>query len=495
MESTSSRVMSESPTHLLEEKSLVGIGSSLNPMGDPFQEPQLTPSEEGHRSSESSSPLRHQTLYIFMFSLLGINETMVMGYSSSLVALFTEQKVSSEERTFLSLFTFTSVLTLFVGPIIDNYFLRKIGKRKTYLYPCKFLSAVSFFTMSFFINDLVDNKKVMPISYFFLALSFLMLFQSNAGMGLTVDFFGHKRSNAAGAASTLGALLGFAIGLQVFTSLNSKKICTEYLGLNGPLLEHKHFFWILGCINLAGIGILFLVKESSTEEREETNQNNLKPWKVLKALFRVRRLKNIIVWSFFGPAFPSTIICVATQYYIDKGLSREFLILLYGCMTIPYTMMANLIWVKITKRGKLAILLWIALFISTSSELSNVLNFKLFEPGVNNNMTFLRIAIIQLFSYLGGNWIMVTTTIMVGAAPKDKEMTFISTINSLFSVTRIPPGLLASFFLDQLAFSTLGLIVMTCFLIFMSISYRIMADASEEDPRSMGDKFTAELDK
>ena len=145
-------------------------------MEDPLAEQKVSENEAEIGLSEKVEPIKCQLLYILMLAFTCMNESMINGYTTSLITYFIEEKVPSEERSLLFLFTFSLIFMMFIGPITDNYYLPWMGKRKTYILPGKIINTAAFLLMSFFIDNLVEEKKVMPISYFFVAISLIMLF-------------------------------------------------------------------------------------------------------------------------------------------------------------------------------------------------------------------------------------------------------------------------------------------------------------------------------
>lgn len=471
------------------------VGLSLNPFGKNFAEAQLDEIEEGMVLSEKMPPMKNGGFYVVLFALMNLNDGLMFGYNNGLVALFTEEKVPSSERALLYMFALTTVLRMFVAPITDKYFVKSIGKRKTYLFPTKIINTILFFSISFCIDDLVAEKKVLRIAFFFLGLSVIMLFENNAIIGMRFDFFGPQRSNLAGAAAAISGILGVTFGLQIFTSLNSKKICTKYLGLEDALLDHKKFFMIVGVINVVGLVIIACIKEKDASANSQAVDfaASSNPVRVIKALFSVERLRTIILWNFAGPSFPIAIMIVTTQYYIQKGVSREFYTLFYGVLMIPFTIISNTIWVSIVKRGRLAFLVFIGVVIATIAELFHVVNHQLFIKGENETMTYLRLAAIQLVATLG-NWNMVQISLFVRAAPKKYAITFISTVNSMFSASRIPPVFLATYFVDQLSFAALGGIILVLLGCLCVTTYGTIVEVSQEDPNALGEQFCVQLE-
>src|SRR3990167_3306175 len=204
--------------------------------------PPVASSEDLPSESESRGC---KILYILMFAFIGLNDGMVIGYKSSLTGIFTEQGVPSEQRSLLSLITLVYAMRMFFAPLADKYFSKLIGKRRTYLLPCKVFSAFAYMLCSAYIEQWVREGRVLVITIYFLLVNTVMILENNALQGYRIDFFWRQNSGSAGASQTIGLYVGLAIGLQLFTCLNSDYITRTYLNLGGAVLSHKGFFRII----------------------------------------------------------------------------------------------------------------------------------------------------------------------------------------------------------------------------------------------------------
>ena len=251
-----------------------------------------------HPHSKNEPPMKYSGFYILVFVLISLNDGMFLGYSNALMAIFTENNVSSQKRALLYLGSLTYMVRLFFAPVTDKYFMPWLGKRKTYLLPCKLIATVGYLLVSFWIDGWVQDGSIVPIAIFFFFLNFFIAIENNTMGGFRIDFFGPSNSTAAGAASSISIIFGLCLGYQGFIVLNSNFVCTKYFKLDGPLINHADYFRIVASINMAGFFIITQLKEKSLQANGKV-QALKNPIKVIKALFstyetRVNMIFNLI---------------------------------------------------------------------------------------------------------------------------------------------------------------------------------------------------------
>lgn len=476
----------------LEEKAMIGMAANLaeiNPATD-YQEP----AEEGAAMIDPPhEPMEYRFLYIMMFVLMSLNDGLIVGYNSYLVADFTEREVPSKLRALLYVVTFVYFFRMFIGPVTDKFYLPYVGKRKTYLIPCKLIATVIYFSMSFKIDSLVENKEVVKIALFFFFLSWIMVFENNSMAGFRVDFFGKNESSAAGASATISLIGGITLGLQVFNALSSDQICKKYLGLSGKVMNHASLFRFIAVINVIGLVMMLLVKEKGSLNSALVASSSGNPLKVIRALFGVRRLGNVIIANIIWPTFSVGLKVAISQYYWKKKLNKDLHILSIGLVMVPMTVLSNIVWLQITKRGRLMYLMWIAVLLAVLVESLHIFNYRNFKPGENDRQTIVIICLLTAGDALG-NWLMVQGSYLMKAAPSNYAITFISTINSLVSVFRIFPMAIMTSMIDYVAFEW---IIASSLILQIAINlstYSMANDIDKEDPSDIGKQFAVRLE-
>lgn len=324
-----------------------------------------------------------------MFIVISMNEWVFAGYLNSLAALFTERKVPSETRSLLVLCSLPLFLRLLVAPISDKYFLPALGKRKTYIVPTKLIAFVAYFVMAFYIESVVDRNMVPLIALVMALINTVMMWEFNALSAFKLDVFG-QNVGAISAAQSIAYTLGGLTGYQVFTALNSPRICREYFGLRDSLMTHSTLFFGIAFWNFLSVGLLYFIKDT---KKDHDGLVNLPPLRTLQLIFRSPIHRRIILWNIFGTCSVIGIKMTSFQYYIKKGIKRDSLVL-SSILFAPFSVISNILVIKFMKSGNLMFKCWAVILISVSLEFLHVPNFLLFDPSSNYDRTFLTILII-----------------------------------------------------------------------------------------------------
>ena len=443
-------------------------------------------------SSEQPRHIPFKLLYIMIFSLIGFNDGLVLGYKSSLVAIFTESKVPSEERSILTLISSTFMLRIFFAPLADKYFVDWIGKRRTYIIPCKIFAFLAYFGGSFFIEGWVSEGHVIAISVFFLLVGVVLILDVNSLSGLRVDFFGRKNSGAISASQTISGILGITIGFQVFTSLNSQYVCRSILGYPDRLLTSELFFQLIAFYNLFSILLVMSIPEKPIKNFENLVET-INPISTITALYRTEKLWKSIVFNLVAPTLSLGMKVVMGQFYIRKGIKREHYVL-SSLVMIPMGVISNLVWIRLVKGGRLVFLLWVTLIVSVLVQSTHAFNFVLFDPEKNYNRTLVTIILIMAVDSMA-NWMMVQMSFYNATASKKYTVTYLSTITSIFAVFRLPPIAVIGAFVDYISMPILFGSFVIAQIVINVVSYKTVKEIDEANPKDLGIGFDEELEK
>ena len=238
----------EENSELLKSNDLNNLLASqieVGPADQPVQEEALD-----LKSSHPELGTWQKTIYFLVFVFVGVSDGFLLGYKGSLTAIFTERKVPSEQRALLNIVVMMYVLRMFVAPITDKYFWPFIGKRKSYLLPCKLFQAAVYYLASSSIDAWVDTNSIWTLTGFFFILNVVMLFEYNSLVGFRLDCFGQSNASSAASSATIGLFLGLIFGLQVFTALNSKDVCRKFFSSDQAILTHGELFVLVSGIYL-----------------------------------------------------------------------------------------------------------------------------------------------------------------------------------------------------------------------------------------------------
>ena len=433
-----------------------------------------------------------RVLYILLFVLISLNDGMILGYKSSLTGIFTELKVPSQERSLITLISLTYIIRMFFAPLADKYFVPFIGKRRTYLIPCKIFAFVAYLVGSYFIDEWVEQKRVIMICAFLLFVNCIMVLENNALQGLRLDFFGRKFASSAGASFTIASICGVAIGMQVFTILNSSYAMNKFFNYNQAILTHRGFFMILSLMSLAAIPIQFIIPD--IRERRRSTFVGSNPWRVTQAIFKCKQLWNSTLWNFIGPTLSLSMKVVFGQYMIAKGLRREDIVVILAGVLIPVSFVANLVWIPVLKSGNIMLKLWLSVLASVGSQALHSINYMIFDPATNYTQTCIIVGILVGVDTFC-NWFMVQSTFYLSTASKKYSVSYISTVNSLFSASRILPLSIISALIDYVNMPILFFVCLALQIAYGIFTYETVREIDTHDCRELGLEFESELEK
>ena len=447
--------------------------------------------EEPPKAAGGAAPQPRSWLRMLVFVLISLNDGLVIGYSSSLSAIFAERKVPSEQRSFLSIVSVIFMLRLVFAPFSDSHFLPWIGKRRTYLLPTYAFAAAAYLAGSFRVEAWVHANQVRKLAGFLLAVGLVMILNSNATQGLRLDYFGPEGAGKAAATQGISFVSGFTVGLQLFTVLNSHKLCTEYLGLADAVLSHRSFFLLVSLLNLASLPLCFLIPEQPLNLAEKSRKAMVPPWRTIRAFYKTKTLWRSIFWNFFGPTPLFCMKVLVGQYYIMKGLKREDSVLIAVAM-LPVYVLSNLLWVRIAKSGRLMFKLWLAILFGAFAEFLHVFNYSWFDPQTNYGRTLATVLLINSLDTFT-NWHFAQNSFFMSAAPSKDKVTYLSTLMSIVIASRIPFLWLFNALMDYVNMAVLFSFLLTCQIVYHVSTLKAILAIDAVTPAQIGLDFEKEL--
>ena len=149
-------------------------------------------------------PLRVSALLLCLYLLQGLTFGLVNGSLPVLLA----RRVTYSKLGLLSLASWPYVLKGLFAPLVDVYWSRTLGLRKSWVLPCTLLSGAVLAAMSTTIELLVELGRVPTIAgAFFVAISCLAA-QDVAVDAWAIELLPHRQLAFASVFKTLGMSLG-----------------------------------------------------------------------------------------------------------------------------------------------------------------------------------------------------------------------------------------------------------------------------------------------
>lgn len=136
-------------------------------MGNPTERPESIADRQNQsilgdqdHLAPSDQKKDYPKMALLVLILLYMTHGFGMGYADSLMSILRGKGVSSDEIGKLGLVNFPGMISFLAGPVVDRYFIRGFGKRRTYIFPCKMAVAVCMFVLSRNIEGYVEDKNI-----------------------------------------------------------------------------------------------------------------------------------------------------------------------------------------------------------------------------------------------------------------------------------------------------------------------------------------------
>jgi len=288
---------------------------------------------------KTSNHILTKALIIFLYILQGVPLGLVFGSIPYMLKATRRSSLSYGHFGLFSLAGYPYSLKLLWSPIVDHFYSRRWGRRKTWLLPVQAGVAIAFWVLSALINEWIQPGK--PVDFWKLNGSFLLLVTLCATMDIAIDGWAltllpQTKRYMASTCQSVGLNIGLFISFTIFLALSSEQFCQQFLGMNGDtgLISLSGFMKFWAAI-YAVSSVLLMFKKEATESRAN-HLSASSPDKIVKitraysGLWKILQLPTVqkfaIILLTFKFAF-SAFDAVAPLKLLEKGFPKEYLAL------------------------------------------------------------------------------------------------------------------------------------------------------------------------
>ncbi|CAF5008178.1 unnamed protein product, partial [Rotaria socialis] len=166
-------------------------------------------------------------LLLFLYLLQGIP----LGMAASIPLIIQTYGASWSQQALFSFAFWPFSLKLLWAPIVDALYLKRFGRRKTWLIPIQYIIGFVMILLSYYINGILDESAPISTShhpriYFltsiFFGLSFLAATQDICVDGWALSMLSKENLGWASTCNSVGQTAGYFLGNVVFLALESK---------------------------------------------------------------------------------------------------------------------------------------------------------------------------------------------------------------------------------------------------------------------------------
>lgn len=285
-------------------------------------------------------------LLLFLYLLQGIP----LGMAASIPLIIQTYGASWSQQATFSFAFWPFSLKLLWAPIVDALFIKRFGRRKTWLIPIQYSLGLMMILLSYFINDIINDPtpsnshhpQIFFLTSIFFGLSFLAATQDICVDGWALSMLSRENVGWASTCNSVGQTAGYFLGNVVFLALESKDFANRYI--RQPLQMELQS---TGLITLPGFlvfwGIVFAISTTivallkrETDETTDPNEPHLGLIETYRVLLKVLRLPAVRSMAFVLLTIKIAFAAVDSMTGIElleRGVKKDTLALL----AIPLT--------------------------------------------------------------------------------------------------------------------------------------------------------------
>jgi PAT family acetyl-CoA transporter-like MFS transporter 1 len=240
---------------------------------------------------------------IVLYTLQGIP----MGLSGSIPLILKEKGASYEALSLFSLVSVPFSLKLIWAPFVDSYYSASFGRRKTWLVPVQFITALVMILGSSYVETWLGGPSsvygepaippaVTELTAFFFFLYFLMATQDIAVDGWALTMLSRDSVGYASICNTIGQVLGIFMANQGFIALSDARWCHLYLGVNsGGIVTLPGFMQFWGYVFIVVTVFITVFKKEEATDPSEHPEGLLDTCRQIMSIFRLPSIQTIAV--------------------------------------------------------------------------------------------------------------------------------------------------------------------------------------------------------
>jgi PAT family acetyl-CoA transporter-like MFS transporter 1 len=143
------------------------------------------------KTSEKKGDLKKDYKNIALLMVLYLLQGLPLGLNSSLPYILSARKVSYADQGTFSFAFWPFSLKLLWAPLVDSIYVKKFGRRKSWLVPIQYLIGIFMFTFSDYVSELLEANKneetKSPYGIYILTSVFFMFTFLAATQDIVVD--------------------------------------------------------------------------------------------------------------------------------------------------------------------------------------------------------------------------------------------------------------------------------------------------------------------
>ncbi|EME26430.1 MFS transporter, PAT family isoform 2 [Galdieria sulphuraria] len=406
------------------------------------------------KDSKVHSFCRNEIPSLVLLTSLYFLQGLPMGLMFGSIPFLMQERASYTQIGIFTLATYPYSLKLLWSPLVDGYYSRRMGRRKTWIIPVQTLSGLSLVLCGKKIESWVENVQVTPLTVISFLLVLMVATQDIAVDGWALTMLSKTFIGYASTCQSLGVTCGFFSSFTGFLALSDEYFCDTYIrffiGGQGALLSLSGMLILTGILYLCLTAVLIILKREDPPPR---SASTCKVSTFFHQLYRLMQLPNLR--TLIGVLLLAKIaFAVQDNVYslklLERGFRRQDLAFV-AIFQLPFQVLGTILigrWstgVKPLSPYLLGYKLRLILMIPCT------LVIVLIEKN-NQSRYFIWVVILNILYHIASDVLMFVSMGAYFARISDENIggTYLTLLNTLQNLGGTWPKLLALLFVDRL---------------------------------------------
>ncbi|CAF1298887.1 unnamed protein product [Adineta ricciae] len=310
--------------------------------------------------NKSGTSLSSICLITILYTLEGLN----IGLMLSIPLFLIYYGATWKDRGTFNFTSYPFSMKLLWAPLVDVFYIKRFGRRKSWIVPTQLLTAVVLLIASFFIESLVVQNHVVILTIIFFIVVFLTATDDVCIDGFAITLFATTNPQWASTSQGIGQTFGRFLGSSFLLTLESANFTNKFIraplalpSQTSGLFSLAQFIRVVAVIFvLVTICVIFVREKQETVHADDHKASDLSLMKVYHSILKLLKKKCIQQLAIIMLLLPIPFVpfqAMSNLALISHGVPRDSLALVNIPVTL-ITVFAPLI-IRRTKRP----LLWL----------------------------------------------------------------------------------------------------------------------------------------
>ncbi|KAG8445266.1 hypothetical protein GDO86_010156 [Hymenochirus boettgeri] len=303
----------------------------------------------------SKGEIGNVLLLLFLYILQGIP----LGLAGSVPLILQSKNVSYRDQAFFSFVFWPFSLKLLWAPLVDSLYIKKFGRRKSWLVPTQYVLGLFMMYLSVKVDDLLSGEHgpdILALTVTFFLFEFLAATQDVAVDGWALTMLSRENVGYASTCNSVGQTAGYFMGNVLFLALESADFCNKYLRFSPQpkgMVTLSDFLLFWGAVFLITTTLVAVLKKENQNEKtsKEETKSVKEAYCLLLSIVKMPAVLKFCIMILTAKIGFSATDAVTGLKLVERGVPKEHLALLAVPM-VPLQILLPLIISKYTAGPK-----------------------------------------------------------------------------------------------------------------------------------------------